>query len=442
MHRLVERQLKRHLGDVDLQSISPAWQAFLNAVSETYVHTDEDREQASRSLDISSQEFTKLNETVEKEKQAAEKKAEEVNAIVTSVGEGLIALDGELKVVLANEPAGKLFGLPLDRIIGQPMQALARMLHGNQEIEPDRYPEAIALKTKQTVVLDLTEDRSYHASSGRIFSVAVTATPLVLGGAVQGVVMVLRDIGELKQLEQARIGFISIASHQLRTPLTSMRWFAEMLIGGDAGVMTPDQKHFVERIYEGTDRMIGLVNLLLQIARVEAGRIKVEPKPIDFKNTIRGLTVALKSFLEAKTQTIDVQTTPDPFPLIPMDQEVIWQVLQNLLSNASRYAPVKSAIEIRIVSKDPVVEFSIRDHGIGIPKESQGRIFEKFFRADNALKLVPEGSGLGLSLVKSLVEGWGGKIWFESEEGKGTTFYFTIPLKGMEAKEGEVKLAT
>ncbi len=442
MHRLVERQLKRYLGDVDLQTISPAWQAFLEAVSETYVHTDEDRELASRSLDLSSQEFTKLNEAVQKEKQAAEKRAEEINAIVRSVGEGLIALDAELKVVLANEPAGKLFGMPLDRMVGQPMQSLARMLHNKEDVSPDRYPEAIAFNTKQSVTLDLIDDRSYSTLSGRVFSVALTATPLVVGDSVQGVVMVFRDIGELKQLEQARIGFISIASHQLRTPLTSMRWFAEMLLGGDAGIISEDQRHFVERIYEGTDRMIGLVNLLLQIARVEAGRIKVEPKPIDFKNVIRGLTIALKANLEAKSQTVDVQTTPDPFPAVPMDQEVIWQVFQNLLSNASRYGPPKSAIEVRVVSKDPMVEVSVQDHGIGIPKDAQGRIFEKFFRADNALKLVPEGSGLGLSLVKSLVEGWGGKIWFESEEGKGTTFFFTIPQKGMEAKEGEVKLST
>ncbi len=120
---------------------------------------------------------------------------------------------------------------------------------------------------------------------------------------------------------------------------------------------------------------------------------------------------------------------------------MIWQVFQNLLSNASRYAPEKSTITVSIEKKDEMAEIAVIDKGIGIPKDSQSKIFEKFFRADNALKLVPEGSGLGLSLVRSLFEGWGGKIWFESKEGVGTTFYFTVPFSGMKAKEGEVTLA-
>ena len=123
-----------------------------------------------------------------------------------------------------------------------------------------------------------------------------------------------------------------------------------------------------------------------------------------------------------------------------MDKDVIWQVIQNLISNANRYTPAHRKITISILQKDAMAEFSIKDNGIGIPKDSQHKIFEKFFRADNALKLVPEGSGLGLSLVKSLVEDWGGKIWLESEEGAGTTFYFTVPLTGMMPVEGDVTI--
>jgi signal transduction histidine kinase len=246
---------------------------------------------------------------------------------------------------------------------------------------------------------------------------------------------------KLKQLDEAKTGFISVASHQLRTPLTSMRWFSEMLMGGDAGEISPEQRHFVERIYEGTERMVALVNLLLQIARVEAGRLKVEPIPLDLKAVTESVAASLKTGLEGKKQTVEITSEPTPFPMIPADQEVIWQCVQNLLANANRYAPVSSVIHIGIKKKKDEIEYSVKDTGIGIPKAQQGRIFEKFFRAENALKAVPEGSGLGLSLVKSLVEGWGGKIWFETEEGKGTTFFFTLPATGMKAKEGEVRLA-
>lgn len=175
--------------------------------------------------------------------------------------------------------------------------------------------------------------------------------------------------------------------------------------------------------------MIHLVNLLLQIARVEAGKSKVKPVPLDLRDTTQEVVDLLKISLEAKSQKVAIQVDPDPFPLVSMDREVIYHVIQNLLSNANRYSPRKSVIEIAIMKKGNGVEYSIRDHGIGIPKRQQRRIFEKFFRADNALKLTPEGSGLGLFLVKSFVEGWGGKIFFESAEGKGTTFFFTIPAK-------------
>ena len=214
-----------------------------------------------------------------------------------------------------------------------------------------------------------------------------------------------------------------------------------MLINGDAGNLTEDQKHFVERIYEGTDRMIALVNLLLQIARVEAGRVKIEPMPVDLKTTTQGVLVTLKAMVEKKHQKIEITTDPQPFPTILLDQEVIWQVIQNLLSNALRYSDEASTILVSIVKKDEFVEYSVKDTGIGIPEHEKPRIFNRFFRAENALKKVPEGSGLGLSLVKLLVNNWGGKIWFESEEGKGTTFHVTIPLEGMKPKEGEVKLA-
>ena len=150
---------------------------------------------------------------------------------------------------------------------------------------------------------------------------------------------------------------------------------------------------------------------------------------------------AIKIQLKNKSQKVKITAKPAKLPLIPMDKEVIWQVVLNLLTNANRYSGVDSVILVKIENKYDHLEFSIVDKVIGIPKSQQDQIFKKFFRADNAFKKVPEGSGLGLSLVKSLVDSWGGKVWFESEEKKGTTFYFTIPKSGMIAKTGEVGLA-
>jgi len=340
---------------------------------------------------------------------------------------------------LLNPAAEKLLEVSSSEAVGKKWSDTVKTYEGKTEISFEERSAVKALKENKVIVTDLEDDHYYLTSSGRKFPISSTTAPLTSNG-VKGIVKVFKDISFLKQLDEAKTGFISIASHQLRTPLTSMRWFSEMLIGGDAGKITEEQKHFVERIYQGTDRMIALVNMLLQIARVEAGRVKIEPVPIDLKATTQGVILTLKTILEQKGQVVEIKSEPESFPVIQMDQEVIWQVIQNILTNASRYSPEKSTIYVNIIKKGDFVEYSVKDTGIGIPKAYQARIFEKFFRAENALKMVPEGSGLGLSLVKMLVEGWGGKIWFETEEGKGTTFYFTIPFAGMKARAGEVNL--
>ncbi len=360
-------------------------------------------------------------------------------AIISSMGEGLVVVDKDNNIIMANPAAVRLLETPAEKFIGKNIIEAIPLFIGNDLIALEDHPIIMAVKSKKTIISNLGDDLYLSKSSGQKFSVFMVSAPLSFEED-SGAVVMFRDASEEKALDDAKIGFISIASHQLRTPLTSIRWFSEMLMDGDAGEINGEQKGFVELIYNGTERMINLVNLLLQIARVEAGRLKIIPVMIDFKNTTNGVVATLKTILANKEQTVEITTNPTPLPSIPMDQEVIWQVIQNLLSNASRYSPVKSVINVAVIKKDDHIEYSVKDSGIGIPEEYRPRIFEKFYRADNALKLVPEGSGLGLSLVKMLVERWGGKIWFESEEGKGTTFFFTIPFAGMKPKEGDVGL--
>jgi PAS domain S-box-containing protein len=372
------------------------------------------------------------------------KERDRISAIITSMGEGLVVVDKTGAITYINLAAEKMLKVSQDNIKGQHIDKAIPLYarpDGKAIISLLDRPIAKAIKTGKTVISTVTDNFYFENSLGRRFAVSIVAAPLLLGGEeIFGAVTIFRDITAEKQLDEAKTSFISVSSHQLRTPLTSMRWFSEMLIAGDAGPITEEQRHFVERIYQGTDRMIALVNLLLQIARVEAGRVKIEPTPVDFKTITQGVLVTLKTYLDEKSQKVVVKSEPTKLPLIPMDQEVVWQVIQNLLTNANRYSPEKSKILISIVKEGEMLEYSVKNEGIGIPEDQQSRIFQKFFRADNALKAVPTGSGLGLSLVKLLVEGWGGKIWFESAENKGATFYFTVPLTGMQAKEGEVKL--
>jgi|GEM_PF-2902935 two-component system sensor histidine kinase VicK len=385
----------------------------------------------------------KTRSGLEKQTKDLEAESARLQAVISSMGEGLFVVDKAGQVILVNNAATRMVEAKSKEIIDKHFQQVFQFVRKDGTALRDEEQMIMCALTEKKVCEINTEDDIYmKTTQGKLFPVFEVSTPLLNDvGEIIGAVVIFDDISERKKLDDSRISFISIASHQLRTPLTSMRWFAEMLIAGDAGVINDAQRKFVERIYQGTDRMIGLVNLLLQIARVEAGRVKIEPTPINFNNLIRGLTVAMRVLLDGKSQKVEIMSDPDPFPAILMDQEVVWQVFQNLISNANRYSPEKSTITISMVKKGPLAEFSVKDSGIGIPKDVQGRIFNKFFRAENALKLIPEGSGLGLSLVKSLVEEWGGNIWFESDEGKGATFFFTVPLTGMKSRKGDVTIS-
>lgn len=399
----------------------------------------EDARLSEEKVKVQAEELQKALSETERLAHIANQERNTYLLLISSIGEGVVVLDLDKKITIVNHVTEQIMGYTAEEMIGKSFFDLFAFLHRDKKPVEERFWDE-AFSAKQAVVLP--SDISVQTKDKTLIPVAEVVSPIVDKETQEskGVIITFRDVREERALEDARISFISVASHQLRTPLTSMRWFSEMLIGGDAGDISEEQRHFVERIYQGTDRMIALVNLLLQIARVEAGRVRIEPAPVDMKTTTSGVLLTLKTMLDQKKQTIEIHTDPDPFPTIPMDQEVIWQVVQNLISNAIRYSPENSTINVNIKKTDNYAEYTVEDHGIGIPKDQQNRIFEKFFRAENALKMVPEGSGLGMSLVKLLVEGWNGKIWFESEEGKGTTFHFTIPLSGMEAREGEVKL--
>lgn len=257
----------------------------------------------------------------------------------------------------------------------------------------------------------------------------------------------------IRELERMKTDFVSIASHQLRTPLTAINWYVEMLLSGDAGQLTQDQRSYLQEIEISTKRMVTLVNDLLNVSRIETGRLKIEPVSIDIVAFAKDVIHELMPWAQAKSCSIKLNVSQESLPYIPIDASLMRQVIDNLLTNAIRYSSPLKECDIALTltlqnegiapeANDPFVPSSsliiaVSDKGIGIPQESQPRIFEKFFRADNAATTEVRGSGLGLYLAKMIVEASGGKIWFESQEGEGATFYVAIPMQGMVKKAGE-----
>lgn len=222
--------------------------------------------------------------------------------------------------------------------------------------------------------------------------------------------------------------FVTLTSHQLRTPLSGMKWLLELLQKGDAGQLNKKQKEFIDKIYSSNERMIALVNDLLEVSRLESGNNKLFLKPTDLTAIIREIIREKKDLVKKKRLQVSFTTEQEPFPQVLSEPNKIKQALSNVINNAINYTPEGGKIVIDIKRQDGFVLGSVSDNGPGIPVHQQSQVFTKFFRGDNVLKFETNGTGLGLYITKAFIEASGGRIWFKSDEGKGATFYFTLPV--------------
>lgn len=366
---------------------------------------------------------------------ALEKQRDEI--LLEGMGEGMIALDNKGYITLINTNAIDLLGLKGKNVVGQPVHK-AFALHssdGKKLITAQARPEMLALHSAKPQ----NNTFSFQTADQKPTLIYINASPVLIDTKTAGAIIILRDVTREREVDRMKTEFISLASHQLRTPLSAIKWYTEMLLAGDAGALKKEQQEFAQNIYDSSERMIELVSSLLNISRIESGRIIIDPHPIDLKQLIDGIMTDLKAKTEEKHQTLIISVHKS-LPKINLDPHLIGQVFLNLLTNAIKYTPKGGEISVFVSKKDGHIITQVSDNGYGIPKQEQGKVFQKFFRAENAVKVETDGTGLGLYLIKAVIESSGGKIWFESAEGKGTTFWFSLPLSGMKAKVGEVTL--
>lgn len=240
--------------------------------------------------------------------------------------------------------------------------------------------------------------------------------------------IITQSFERLAEANRMKSEFINIVSHQLRTPLTNLKWTVEFLVSKRADGITEKQTEYFRNLTENINRMGELINNLLIISRIETTGLALKKKEFSLVTLIQELIPEFEPFAQATN--INLEFKPGgKLPKISADPEQLRLVVENLLDNAIRYIKSQGKVEIKLEKKGTTLYFEIKDNGIGIPRDEQKYIFQKFFRAENVLKYQTQGSGLGLYISKTIVERSGGKIGFKSEEGKGTTFWFTLPIK-------------
>ena len=239
--------------------------------------------------------------------------------------------------------------------------------------------------------------------------------------------VITRSFEHLAEVSRLKSEFINIVSHQLRSPLTNLKWTVELFSSKDLSKNKEKEEEYYSSLQENIGRMVELVDDLLVVSKIEQGMYPLRKKEISMEDIIQELVSRFKFFATASNLEIEFHSQEN-LPKIFADSSQIKLVLENLIDNAIRYSKGGGKIEMWLQTKDRKIFFRIKDAGVGIPQDDQKFIFEKFFRAENILREQTRGSGLGLYIARSIVESSGGKIWFESEEGKGTSFYFTLPV--------------
>ncbi len=350
-------------------------------------------------------------------------------ALLESIGDGVIAIDAEGKIILMNQAAQTMLGWHPEEMTGKLLFDAVSIEDDNGNLIPrEKRPIYLALAGTTTTTTTTTTGPTYNyvRKDKTKFPVAIKITPIVVDNKIIGAIDVFRDITKEKEIDRAKSDFISVASHQLRTPMTSIKWVIERFLK----VEHPTQKgkEYLDDIHMAITNLSSLVDLLLNVSRIEAGKIGAIPKPLELVEFIKIYLKEQEPLVEKKRLRVIFDQHPATFNVIT-DHITLRNIVHSLVSNALEYTPDGGEIEIRIAKKDNKFLLTIRDTGIGIPKEEQGHSFEKFFRGSNAKLIKTDGTGLGLYIAAQAAKLLQGKIWMESVIGKGSTFSVELPIE-------------
>jgi PAS domain S-box-containing protein len=343
--------------------------------------------------------------------------------IFDSTSDGIVLVSRADEIQAVNRRAGELLGFNADEAVGI---GLNELLAGYRSSVPD-YDRVLASIHAALEDPDRGDEGDLDLRRmGRIIHWVGRPTKDAAGRTV-GLTLTLRDVTQERQVAQMKTDFVSFVTHQLRTPLAGIKWMLELV--EPAPGIPEEPMGYVQDARQAAERLIGLVNDLLDVSRLESGKLKVNAEPVRLGELTQSVLDDLVTLVREKGHRLSVEGAHRILPVVA-DPQLLRQVVLNLTSNAIKYTPPGGDVTIRMDVENGAVRWAITDSGIGIPVASQARLFEKFYRADNAETVETEGTGLGLYLVRLILEKFAGQAWCESEEGRGSTFIFTLPVSG------------
>ncbi|MFC1655823.1 ATP-binding protein [Patescibacteria group bacterium] len=397
----------------------------------------------TKNLCEAQEKLNKYNKTLEgKVRQRTKELAQERNKLRTtleSIGDGAFVIDKKGIITFFNNVAESITQYKSKEAVGKYYKEIINLVREKDEKEITGFIEFAIKKNKITPLHNHTVLITKKKKRVPVLS---SAAPIHgdRKDKIVGSIVTFRDVSYEREVEKMKDDFIALASHQLRTPLTSIKWSLEELLSEGSRKTKLVQKDYLENSYKATNRMVRLTNSILNISRIDSGKLTIFPESIDLVQFTKEALHKFQSLIKDREHKVKT-SFPKKVMVAKTDPRILSEVLSTVISNALRYTPKKGVIEINLEVQKTYVEFNVKDNGIGIPEKATNKVFQRFFRADNAERIDTEGTGLALSITKNLVEILGGKIKFKSKENSGTTFTFTLPLKGIKAKKGEKGLS-
>lgn len=382
------------------------------------IRSGDEFEAAGESFNLMADKLSKTIQSLEQERDAAVSEKNKFDEILSSVVDGIIALDFNKNIIFLNKASEQLTGYSQLEIQGKPIDQTIHLFADTDEILPKTYCQDSFNQTAKLI-----------GKMGR--QTKVKAMTAQVGTTVQthlNCILILHDLSREEELEQMKLDFVSMASHELKTPLTTIVGYLSVFLNENKNTVSKESFDLLNKAFTAAQQLQTLIANLLNVNKIEKEEFSVSQEPIDYLPVLSKAVEDLRGQANQKDIVLTLIPAAATLPKVLADSVRLGEVITNLISNAINYTNPGGKVEITIQVSPTEIETVVSDTGVGIPKEAIPHLFNKFFRVSNKLQKMSKGTGLGLYIAKSIIEKLRGRIWVESEVGKGSKFFFTLPI--------------